>query len=126
MKIRGFDIGLESYTRVGPGEDARLPAEGPLAPTFLPKPGHLDAVLRRPSLDERLPQLLQPLGLDAELLAPAVLAETRQRTQALLAEAARRTTGHRRRILDQAALFLDEDVALDDEVRTALAALLKG
>lgn len=126
MKIRSFDIGLESYTQVGAGEDVRLPVDGPLAPTFIPKPGHLDAVLRRPSLDERLPQLLQPLSLDAELLAPAVLTDTRLRTQALLAEAARRATGHRRRILDEAALFLDEDVEFDDEVRTALAALLKG
>lgn len=126
MKIRNFDVGLESYTRVGPGEDAHLPLEGGLAPSFIPKPGYLDEVLKRPSLDERLPRLLQPQTLDAALLEPAVLTEARLSSGALLADAARRATGHRRRILDQAALFLEEDVALDEEVRTALAALLKG
>ena len=126
MKIRNFDIGLESYTKVGAGEDVHLPREGALGPTFIPKPGYLDEVLKRPSLDERLPQLLQPRTLDAGLLEPAVLTETRLSARTLFAEAARRATGQRRRILDQAALFLDEDADLDDEVRTALAALLKG
>jgi hypothetical protein len=126
MKVRNLDIGVEAFTRVEPGEDARLPKEGPLAPAFLPQPRALDEVLRRPSLDERLPALLQPRSLDAALLEPAALTAARVSSRALLAEAARRATGHRRRILDQAALFLDEDVALDDEVRTALAALLKG
>lgn len=126
MKIRSFDIGLESYTQVGRGEDVHLPREGALGPSFIPKPGYLDAVLKRPSLDERLPQLLQPDTLDAELLEPAVLTDARLSARALFAEAARRATGHRRRILDQAAIVLDEDAGLDGEVRTALAALLKG
>jgi hypothetical protein len=126
VKIRNLDIGLESYTQVGPGEDVHLPREGALGPRFIPRPGHLDAVLKRPSLDERLPALLQPRIVSEDLLQPAVLAETRRATHALLREAARRATGHRRRLLDQAATFLDEDADLDEEVRTALAALLKG
>lgn len=125
MKIRNFDIGLEAYTRVGPGEDPRLPSEGAPGPSFIPEPAHLDAVLRRPSLDERLPQVLQPPALDADLLEPAVLSEVRRGTRGLFAEAARRAVGQRRRILEEAALILDEDAVLDADVRSALAALLK-
>lgn len=125
MKIKAFDIGVESYTRISSVEDAHLPREGALGPTFIPKPSHLDAVLRRPSLDERLPDLLQPGSLDAGLLEPAALTQARLSARALFSDAARRATGHRRRVLDQAALFLDEDAGLDDEVRMALAALLK-
>lgn len=125
MKIRSFEIGVESFTRAEPGEGAHLPREGALSPTFLPKPGHLDAVLRRPSLDERLPQLLEPRNLDAALLEPATLSATRRAAGAHMAEAARRALGQRRRILEEAALILGEDAELDDEVRAALAALLK-
>jgi hypothetical protein len=126
MKVKSFDIGLESITRVGFGEDVHLPKEGPIGPTFLPQIRPLDDVLHRPSLDERLPQLLQPLSLDAELLEPSVLAAARLSARELFADAARHSAGHRRRVLDQAALFLEDDVALDEEVRTALAALLRG
>ena len=37
----------------------------------------LDDILRRPSLDERLPRLLQPEMLDPDLLDPATLSDTR-------------------------------------------------
>ncbi|WP_375453314.1 hypothetical protein [uncultured Methylobacterium sp.] len=125
MKIGSLDIGLESVTRVGPRDQPHLPKEGPVGPAFLPQPAALDAVLRRPSLDERLPRLLQPLSLDAALLQPAALTEARITAGATFATAARRATGHRRRVLDEAARFLAEDAALDDEVRSALAALLR-
>ncbi|RVU12575.1 hypothetical protein [Methylobacterium oryzihabitans] len=125
MKIGSLDTGLESVTRVRPRDEARLPAEGPLAPAFVPQPAALDAVLRRPSLDERLPDLLQPRALDPGLLQPAALTEARLAAGAAFATAARRATGHRRRILDEASRMLAEDAALDDEVRTALAALLR-
>ena len=126
MKVKSFDVGLELITRVGFGEDVHLPTEGPLGPTFLPEVRPLDDVLHRPSLDERLPRLLQPSSLDADLLEPSVLAATRLSSRELFADAARRSAGHRRRVLDQAALYLEEDVVLDDEVRTALATLLRG
>lgn len=125
MKIKNLDIGLESITQVGFGQDVHLPKEAPVGPTFLPQVRPLDEVLRRPSLEERLPDLLQPTALDAALLEPAVMTQTRLAAQALFAEAARRATGHRRRVLDQAALYLDDDIELDDEVRAALAVLLR-
>ena len=125
MKIRNLDIGLESITQVGLGQDVHLPKEGPVGPKFLPQPRPLDEVLRRPSLEERLPELLEPLSLDATLLEPSVLAETRVAVAGALEEAARRATGHRRRILGQASHLLDEDCALDEEVRAALAVLLR-
>lgn len=126
MKIRNLDVGVESVSRIGPRDDPHLPKSGPLAPAFLPQPAALDAVLRRPSLDERLPQLLQPLSLDGDLLEPAAMTAARIGSSAAFATAARRATGHRRRIFEEATQFLAEDVALDDEVRTALAALLRG
>lgn len=125
MKIRNLDIGVESITQVGLGQDVHLPREGPVGPKFLPAARPLDEVLRRPSIEERLPDLLQPAALDPALLEPSVLADTRLAAGAWLAEAARRATGHRRRLLDEAARFIEEDAALDDDVRGALAVLLK-
>lgn len=126
MKIRSFEIGVEAITQVGRGEETHLPPEGPVAPAFLPQPAALDAILRRPSLDERLPALLQPASLDPTLLDPAALSEARHDAAAAFADAASQATGQRRRILAQAAIALEEAVRLDDEVRAALAALLRG
>ena len=125
MKIRNLDVGLESITRVGLEQDVHLPKEGPVGPKFLPQARPLDHVLRRPSLEERLPELLEPSGLDPALLEPSVLTEARLASATFLEEAARRATGHRRRILDQAAQLVDEDALLDEEVRAALAVLFR-
>lgn len=126
MKIKSFDVGLESITQVGFGQDVHLPKEAPVGPKFMPQARPLDDVLRRPSIEERLPDLLQPASIDPALLEPAVLTETRHAAQGFMGEAARRATGHRRRVLEQAALYLDDDIALDEDVRAALAVLLKG
>lgn len=126
MKIRSFEIGVEAVTQVARGEEAHLPREGALAPAFLPQPQALDAILRRPSLDERLPALLQPEALDPTLLDPASLSEARLLAAAGFAEAAEQATGHARRILARAAVELENAVMLNDEVRAALAALLRG
>ena len=125
MKIRGFEIGVESFSRVTPGEEMRLPPPEAPARPFLPQPSQLDAVLRRPSLDERLTDLLQPRGLDPALLVPAILAETRLGAGEALAGAARRALGRRRQTLERAARILEQDAALDREVRAALAALFR-
>ena len=66
MKIRNLDIGVESITRWQIDDEIHLPKDRGLAPTFLPLYRPLDEILRRPSLDERLPALMQPESLDPD------------------------------------------------------------
>lgn len=124
--IRPLNIGLESVSRWRVGDEEHLPAKGRRAPKFLPKQRELDDILRRPSLDERLTDLLQPAFLDPELLHPSVLSETRSATHDVLAALVQEAEGGERQILAQAHSILNEELELDDEIRSALAALLKG
>jgi hypothetical protein len=73
----------------------------------------------------RLPSLLQPAVLDSELLDPSALSKVREETRNLLAGQARAEQGMRKEILESAAVNLSNAMNLDDEVRRALAALLK-
>ncbi len=126
IRVRNLDIGVESITRWDVEDEVHLPKEGRLAPQYLPQYRPLDDILRRPSLDERVPRLLQPTTIDPDLLQPAVLSETRLSARQALLERARREDGRKRETLEAAARILDEDRALDDEVRRALATLLRG
>lgn len=126
MKIRNLDIGVESITRWQIDDEIHLPKDRGLAPTFLPLYRPLDEILRRPSLDERLPALMQPESLDPDLLQPAALTAAREGARKMFADAAAAETGRRRDLFEVAASYLDQDIELDDDVRTALAALLKG
>src|SRR5207248_351061 len=126
MRIRNLDIGVESISRWQVDDEVHLPKEGPLRPAFLPLYRPLDEILRRPSLDERLPMLLQPEVLDPDLMEPSVLADMRQEVQAVFAARARRESGPRKECLENAAASLEDDINLDDDVRRALAALLRG
>lgn len=126
MRIRSLNVGLESVSRLHAEDDVHLPDQPGLRPIFLPVPQLLDEILRRPSLDERLPQLLQPTAVEPSLLEPAVLASVRMETRNLLAARARREVGRNRRLLESAASLLNNEVNMDDEVRRALAALLRG
>lgn len=126
MKIRNLDIGVESITRWQAEDEIHLPKGGGRAPAFLPLYRPLDEILRRPSLDERLPALMQPETLDPDLLQPAALTAAREGARMMFAAAAASETGRRRDLFDMAASYLDQDIELDDDVRTALAALLQG
>lgn len=126
MRAKRLDFGLESITRWRVGDEDHLPVEGKAAPRFQPRHRELDEILRRPSLDERLTDALQPLYIDPDLLEPSVLSATRQSTRQLLAAAAESASGHRQAVLADAAMLLAEDVYLDQEVQAAIAALLKG
>ena len=70
-----------------------MPKEGPVAPAFLPLHRPLHEILHRPSLDERLPNLLQPATVDPELMEPAKLTEARIDARSLLHEHARHSSG---------------------------------
>jgi len=125
MKIRGLDIGVESITRWRVDDEIHLPKEGSTG-VFLPLYRPLDEILRRPSLDERLPALMQPESLDPDLLQPAILSAARQGVEAIFAQVAASETGRRRDLFAMAASYLHQDVEFDDHVRVALAELLKG
>jgi Type III secretion system YscX (type_III_YscX) len=126
MRIRSLDVGVEAISRFHVEDDVHLPDDKGLRPAFLPLSRPLDDVLKRPSLDERLPQLLQPDYLDTDLLEPATLADVRLQTRRVLGKHARRETGSRRQALELATAYLDDAALLDDEVRRSLAALLRG
>jgi hypothetical protein len=126
MRIRSMDIGVESVSRFLVEDDVHLPEEKGLRPVFLPLARPLDDVLRRPSLDERLPRLLQPEFLDPDLLEPATLTHVRLEARHFMAARARRESGSRRQLLELAASHLDNEASLDDEVRRSLSALLRG
>lgn len=127
MRIRPFDVGVESISRWQVEDEVHLPEEGRAGPSFLPSYRALDSILYRPSLDERLPELLQPRNVDPQLLEPSILTGTRQelarlfnRLGASALDPADRAAFH------AAGEFLDDEVSRDEEVRTALALLLRG
>lgn len=126
MKIQPLDIGLENVTRWRANDEVHLPEERGLKPPFLPLYRPLDEILHRPSLEERLPQLLQPAFLDPDLLEPATLTAVRIETQRVLAARARQEVGRRKKVLEAAASHFDDAVNLDNQVRRSLAALLRG
>ncbi len=107
-------------------EHVRLPEGKTLSPVFLPQARQLDEVLNRPSLDERLPSLLEPELSDTEFLKPNVLSELRKNVQHLLLSSSVKVQGREREILKKGADILKNDVLLDEELQAALAALLKG
>ncbi len=126
MRIRPLDIGVESISELQVADDIHLPKEYGLGQPFLPGYRPLDEILRRPSLDERLSSLLQPTALDPELLQPSTLTEARVGARGLFARRAKKESGGMRALFESAAAVLDEGVELDDEVRRALAMLLRG
>ncbi len=126
MRIRNLDIGVEQVTQWGVEHEFHLPPDGDFAAPFMPEVRPLDEILRRPSLDERLPDLLQPSNLDPALLNPAVFAAARQSSRDFFADAAGRASGEAARTLEAAAHILEVEDGMDGEVRAALAMLLRG
>lgn len=136
MRVRSLDVGVERITLWESSDEFHLPAEGKAAPAFLPELRPLDEVLHRPSLDERLPDLLRPADLDPDLLEPTALADTRRELSRLFGKASAAARGRgeartdetlaRAEVLGRAAWLLQTDDGLDAEVREALAALLRG
>ena len=126
MRVRNLNVGLESVSRWHVDDEQHLPEQKALRPAFLPKYRALDEILRRPSLDERLPNLLQPELLDPDLLEPAMLTDVRKQTMDIMTNHAAKSVGPKRQTFERAAEYLGQDVHLDDEIRAALAALLQG
>lgn len=126
MRARNLNVGLESISRWQVEDENHLPVDKALGPAFLPKYRPLDEILRRPSLDERLPDLLQPELLDGDMLEPAMLTQLRKEAMDIMSSHAARSVGSKRDTFEKAAEYLGQDVHLDDEIRAALGALLQG
>lgn len=126
MRIQKLDVGVERISRWQVRDEQHLPNSTKLAPKFLPRERALDEILNRPSLDERLPNLLQPDNVDPDLLEPSLLSATRIEVENIFAAAAKTAKGARQETLQKAADILEEEVGFDSEIRKALAALLRG
>ncbi|MCL3883321.1 hypothetical protein [Marivita sp. GX14005] len=121
--FRDADLGVAGIHRWRVEDEVHLPGGPASAPGFLPQERPLDAVLRRDTLDERLVDHMVPAQIDPELLSPPVMTRTRETLAGKLALAADAGGGS---TLDHAAMLLQEEVLLDEDVRAALSALLKG
>lgn len=125
-EIKNLNIGVESISRWRIEDEAHLPETGAYAPAYLPVYRPLHEVLHRPTLDERLPDLLQPETVDAELMQPAQLTEARIDARTLLSGFAAHAAGAQKAVFDRAVALIDRNELLDEEVRQALAALYRG
>jgi hypothetical protein len=126
MEIKSLDRGIESVSRLGIEDEIHLPSDKKLRQPFLPRHRALDEILHRPSLDERLPALLQPDHLDPDLLEPWMMMKVRRTVRQSFADLAKKASGRRREIFERVVAILHDDEALDEDLRTALAALLSG
>ena len=125
-RIAGLNVGVTEINQWRALDEQHLPEGGRTLPTFLPEIRPLDAILRRETLDERLAGDVVPDEINPELLLPAVLSATRKSLKARLEAAARNARGQARADILAGAELLETEVALDEEIREALSALLRG
>lgn len=125
-RIASLNVGLTEIREWRALDDQHLPEGGRTRPAFFPEIRPLDAILRRETLDERLAGDVVPDEISPELLLPLVLSETRKSLRKRLEEAAARAHGQARAEILAGAALMETEVALDDEIREALSALLRG
>lgn len=126
MKIRNFNVGVESISRWQRADEVHLPIDGQLTPEFSDEVPLLDQILRPPTLNERLPLLMTPDVLEKKLLEPTVMAATKDALLTYLTEAARSAGSVSGEIFDAAISDLKNDIGMDAEIRSALVALFRG
>ncbi|KZM47361.1 hypothetical protein [Labrenzia sp. OB1] len=120
------DIGLVGISRQRIGDEDHLPIEGKSAPKFQPRHGELEDVLRRPTLDERLTNHLQPRQIDPYLLNPQTLSQTRRDVLEIFESAAEGVYGPAGAALAAAAVLVFGEVEAEIDIHSGLAALFKG
>jgi hypothetical protein len=125
-RIAGLHIGLTEINEWRARDDQHLPEGGRTRPAFFPEIRPLDAILRRETLDERLAADVVPDELNPELLLPAVLGQVRKSLKSRLEQAALLANRRARAEIMAGAALLETEVALDEEIREALSALLRG
>lgn len=126
MRVASITIGVDEVSNWKIEDHVQLPEGKKLAPVFLPEVRPLNEILYRPTLDERLPSLLQPNLSQTDILLPSELSELRKEIQCMFAAAAAREQGEKRRVLKDVASLLMGDVILDEDLQSALAMLLQG
>ena len=111
---------IQRYTRE---DDVRLPeAPAKREASFVPEVQPLNAILHKMDLDERLTLDIVPEQIDEALLQPGTLSETRLSLAAYLQS----IPSGNNPATHAAVSLLQTEIELDDEVREALAALLRG
>lgn len=125
-RIAPLNVGVTEIRQWRALDNQHLPEGGRTLPAFFPEVRPLDAILRRETLDERLAGDVVPDEISPELLLPAILSETRKSLKKRLEEAAGRAQGRARADILAGTLLLETEVALDEEIREALSALLRG
>ena len=126
MKVRNFNIGVESITRWQRTDEVHLPIEGQLNPEFSDEVPLLDQMLRPPMLNERLPLMMTPDDLERRLLEPTVMSATKETLLAALSGEAKFAGSTAGEIVDAAITDLKNDIRMDDDIRSALVALFRG
>jgi hypothetical protein len=126
MKLRPFNSGLEGVSQWRRTDEVHLPTEGQLAPEFSAETTPLEAILRPPRLDERLPILTAPDAIDPALLEPAIFASAKQELGKYLRECRANADVEQGPLVEAAILALATDSEFDTQVRNALVALFRG
>ncbi|MEM8575992.1 MAG: hypothetical protein AAGF48_15390 [Pseudomonadota bacterium] len=131
-RIGNLEHGLAGIARWRVDDETHLPKSPRLAPAYAPSGQRLNEILRRPSLDERLPDLLAPEWVTPDLMEPSVMSATRRDVAQTLRFASMPMADgtdpepEEREAFMAAAELLETGIVLDEEIRTALAALLRG
>ena len=125
-RIASLNVGVTEIAEWRALDEQHLPEGGRTLTAFFPEVRPLDAILRRETLDERLAGDVVPDELSPDLLLPAVLSETRKSLKRRLEAAAGLASGQARAEILAGTALLETEVALDDEIREALSALLRG
>lgn len=124
-RIGPLNSGLADIRRWRESDEVHLPpGQRPRVP-FLPEQRPLDAILRRETLEERLAGFIIPDRISPELGEPGAIARAREALHQRFAALARVSPPGTAAVLQAAAELLARETVLDEEVRTALAALLR-
>lgn len=124
-RIGPINTGLADIQRWRDSDEVHLPQGNMIRTPYVPEQRPLDAILRRDTLEERLAGFIAPSQLSPELGEPGAIRAAREALQARFRALAKRSSGRGATALEAAAHLLDHERALDDEVQTALAALLR-
>lgn len=126
-RVSSLSAGLTGIEHMARGQEMHLPQQAPAArPLFLPETQQLDTILARPTLDERAARLVVPAEIGDDLLVPTALSAAREGVVSQLQSKHPHLTGEEREKASRAIALLSRETELDQDVREALAALLRG
>jgi hypothetical protein len=124
-RVGSLNSGLTDIRHWRESDEVHLPlAQTPRIP-FLPEQRPLDAILRRETLEERLVSFIVPDRISPELGEPGAIARVRTELHERFLRLAGLGPSGTGQVLQAAAELLARETVLDDEIRAALAALLR-